>query len=623
MKKYIFILFTLFCMLYLAPLKLRPLVSPDETRYAQISKEMIDSDNWTVPTLDGFRYFEKPVLGYWLNSISMKIFGMNNFGIRFAAALSAFITAILLFFMVRTLYDDRDSFYIALIYLSTTSVYLIGTTAILDSILNVFLTASCISFYFFLQAENTGKRCLFSILTGLSLALAFLTKGFLVFAVTGITAAAAVFWEIIRYRKSYITNESGDNTEQPQQQESDETGNLQLVKTILDTPDRRTVLHLTGYFLLMLIPVAAVTAPWVIQINKQAPDFWHYFIFEEHIKRFFSDKAQHAQPFFYYLLILPVLCMPWTLMLPFIIVRFRTLKEVITSHPLLRYAACWFIFPFIFFSISRGKLPTYILPCMPPMAVIFFALLKNAALKTALAGSEENDSSDNTELQFAPARNKIFNIMAIILLFVLLVATVLFAAAQYHGIPIKGEKFFIFDNKFEKTKVFSVLITSTMIILCLYKLSKLKAVYKKIMVMFIITALVYITILTSIPYVMIKHSKKVPGDFIRSYKNKINPLTVIAADHTLMTAACWFTGRDDVYLVISPGEINLNINKSQKSRFLKNKEAFKNFLKKNKHKDIIIFMTAKHYYKDVLKKEKILPPKEVHINGKLAALIYN
>ena len=140
--------------------------------------------------------------------------------------------------------------------------------------------------------------------------------------------------------------------------------------------------------------------------------------------------------------------------------------------------------------------------------------------------------------------------------------------------------------------------------------------------MFIITALVYITILSSIPYVMIKNSKKVPGDFLTSFNIKITPFTVIASDNTLMTATCWFTKRDDVYLVISPGEINLKLNKKQKTRFLKNKQDFKNFLKQHKHQKIIVFMTAKHYYKYVIKKEKIPSPTHVQINGKLAALFY-
>jgi 4-amino-4-deoxy-L-arabinose transferase len=589
---------------------------------------MIDSNNWIVPTLNGFKYFEKPVLGYWLNAISMKFFGENNFGIRFMSALSAFLTTLLLFFMVRTLYDDRDSFYISLIYFSYTSVYLIGTTAVLDSILNFFLTAASISFYFFLQSKSPKKKSIFILLSGVSLGSAFLTKGFLVFAVTGITLIPYILWEILRYKKLMNSNENQTDSKLEDSLNtlnSDE--NNSLIEQIRKTSLPKFIFQIILFSFLIIIPLAVIIAPWALEIHKQTHGFWHYFIVEEHIKRFISAKAQHSQPFFYYIIILPVLCMPWTLMLPLIITKFGKIKKVITSHPLLRYSACWFIFPFIFFSLSKGKLPTYILPCMPPLAIMFFALIKNTVVKISQtknsnAESNENNNTEIPEFHFSNKRNRFFNFMVKTLMLALLTATVMFVIYQYYGIPIKGKKFFIFDNKFEKTKEFSVLITSTMIILCLYKLSQFKDFYKKIIILFIITALIYITILTSIPYVMIKNSKKVPGDFINSFKNKITPQTVIASDHTLMTAACWFTKKNDVYLLLSSGEINLKLNKKQKARYLKDNKDFKIFLKEHKHQNIIVFMTAKHYYKDVIKRARIPSPKQTYINGKLAALFY-
>ena len=77
-----------FLLIYILPLGFRPLVIPDESRYAEIPREMIATGDWTVPRLNGLRYFEKPVLGYWLNAMSIQSFGENAFAARFPSAMA-------------------------------------------------------------------------------------------------------------------------------------------------------------------------------------------------------------------------------------------------------------------------------------------------------------------------------------------------------------------------------------------------------------------------------------------------------------------------------------------------------------------------------------------------------
>ena len=86
-KRVVPALLALFAVAYLAPLGMRPLFQPDEFRYAEIPREMLAGGDWIVPRLDGMRYFEKPVLGYWLTAASMAVFGENPFAARLPVAL--------------------------------------------------------------------------------------------------------------------------------------------------------------------------------------------------------------------------------------------------------------------------------------------------------------------------------------------------------------------------------------------------------------------------------------------------------------------------------------------------------------------------------------------------------
>ncbi|HUT46428.1 MAG TPA: phospholipid carrier-dependent glycosyltransferase, partial [Sedimentisphaerales bacterium] len=169
---------------------------PDEFRYAEISREMLETGDWVVPHLDGLRYFEKPVLGYWLNAIGIAMFGENAFAIRFFSALAAGISAVILFFLARKYAGGyRTGIFVAVVFLTCSEVFSIGTISVFDSMFSMFLTAAMALFFFAHMEDKPRKRICLLVLSGISCGLAFLTKGFLAFAIPAVTVIPFLIWQ--------------------------------------------------------------------------------------------------------------------------------------------------------------------------------------------------------------------------------------------------------------------------------------------------------------------------------------------------------------------------------------------------------------------------------------------
>ncbi len=317
----------LYLLLYLAPLGERPLIDPDETRYGEIPREMLVSGDWVVPRLNGLRYFEKPPAGYWLTAASLAVFGENPFAVRLPSALAAGLTALLLFLFIRHLTgSSRTALLAAMIQLSSLAVYVAGTFNILDNLLVLWLTAGLIAAWFTVTEPRPRHSLGWGLAAGVAFGLAFLTKGFLAFAVPTLVLVAWLLWE-----------------------------------------GRWRMLFSRGWPLLLAVVVIAL--PWAILIHLREDDFWNYFFWEEHIRRFFSATAQHGKPVYYFAMLLPALAFPWFALLPAALSGLRLpAGQDTTNRSALRFLWLWLGLPFLFFSVSSGKLATYILPCFPPLA---------------------------------------------------------------------------------------------------------------------------------------------------------------------------------------------------------------------------------------------------------------
>ncbi|WP_176013427.1 phospholipid carrier-dependent glycosyltransferase [Victivallis sp. Marseille-Q1083] len=326
----------IFILAYLGTIWYRPLFMPDETRYAEIAREMIANDNYVVPTLADLKYFEKPVMGYWLTAGSFLLFGETPFAARLAPALAALLGGALLWLLVRRTEDAKLALGATMIYLTCILVFAIGTYLVLDSILAFFLLGTLVAFYYALEETSSNRKFLYLVLTGLFAGGAFLTKGFLAFAVPGLTVVPYLIWQK-RYKAFW---------------------------TMPWIP---------------LLAMLAVVLPWALLVHQRDPDYWRYFIEVEHLGKFTTGQGSddRSEPFWYFIPVLLGGLLPWTLLLPVVIKGYAGKVRTLFQNSLLRYAVCSAAFPFLFFSISSAKLGTYILPCFPGLAILVAAGLRS------------------------------------------------------------------------------------------------------------------------------------------------------------------------------------------------------------------------------------------------------
>jgi len=467
----------LYLIFYLLPLGVRPLAIPDETRYAEISREMLSTGDWVVPHLNGLRYFEKPPLTYWANAISIFLFGENPFAVRLPGALAVGLTLLLVFFFAQFASASRAmGIWAALIYMSFLSVFAIGNFGVPDNLLTLFLSAGIVAFYLAAEEKNSNRALGLWVISGVSLGLAFLSKGFLAFALPVLVLAPWMLWQ----------------------------GRWRTLLTF-------------GW--LVVLAATFVVLPWAILIHLREGDFWHYFFWVEHIKRFAAENAQHKAPFYYYLMNLPALAFPWLALLPASVASALMRKDKDANRSTVRLLWLWLLLPFIFFSYSSGKLASYILPCFPPLAILI-----SLGLYPYLHG-------ERTKLfDFGV----LFNLLCLIGMLITLVVSQNFDV----GIYIYGE-----DESMRAIVLGVALATATVggLVAFLTRRPGLRMSG----VLFMVLPLLLI-ISSVLPNRM--RESTVPGPFLLQHRDLIQADTILVSSGNLIRAVNWYFQRDDVYL---------------------------------------------------------------------------
>jgi 4-amino-4-deoxy-L-arabinose transferase-like glycosyltransferase len=315
----------------LATAGLRPLLLPDEGRYAEVAREMLAHDG-LVPLLNGLPFFHKPPLTYWVDQLGMALFGISPFTARLGPALGAWLMGAALWAALRRRLGARAAG-IGLLVLATNPFFFVGAQyANHDMLVAGTITLAVLAFA---RALEDGAPLLRWLLAGwAACALAVLAKGLI-----GVVLPALVIgpWLLAQGRWR----------------------------------DLLRLLHPLGLGLFL-----ALALPWMLLMQHRYPAFFDYFIVEQHFRRFAATGFNNAQPWWFLPVVLPLLTLPWSLALPAALRRLWAARGDTTGERRwLALLAWWVVVVVGFFSLPTSKLVGYILPALVPWSLLLAAPL--------------------------------------------------------------------------------------------------------------------------------------------------------------------------------------------------------------------------------------------------------
>jgi len=314
----------------------RPLANPDEGRYSEISREMAATGDWVTPRLNGLKYFEKPPLQYWASALSFRLLGENEYTARLYIVLAGFCAIALLGFLGKRLWG-WDMAIASMMAIACSPYFMaLGGIVTLDMGLTLWTTATLFAF---IGAEGARDRpatqLRWMLCAWAGMALAVLSKGL----VGIIFAGAAVFIVMVMRRDIKVLER----------------------------------LHLIPGLAIFL----AIAAPWFVAVSMANDEFAQFFFIHEHFARFLTRAHRRVEPWWYFLPIVAAGFLPWMFAMPAAIARAWREEEGRDFQP-LRISILWAAFVVAFFSASGSKLPTYVLPAFPPLALVLGRYLQLA-----------------------------------------------------------------------------------------------------------------------------------------------------------------------------------------------------------------------------------------------------
>ncbi len=460
---------------YALPLEWRGLWIPDESRYAQIAQELWRSGDWVVPHFLGLPYFEKPIGGYWTQAIAQAWLGDSLFSIRLVPLLASLATAALVVRLTRSIWQDRTLALLAgVLYLSCLAVAGLATYVTLDAQFACWMALALLTLWQAQAAETRTAALGQWALLGFACGCGLLTKGFLALV---LPVLVAVPFFILQGRLGELLKRGP----------------------------------------LAVLVAALVVAPWALLVAHRDPDFWNFFFWHEHIQRFAGQDAQHERPFWFYGPILLLAILPWAGLLP------RTLGAAWRErrHAGTAFLGLAFATQLVFFSLSRGKLPTYLLPSLTALVPLL--------ARTLLEGYRRSD--------FGALRlNGLCNLL---LGLVGLVALLVYGGRLYDG----GDE--------GLTHGLALLAPLALLVAGLGALR-----WPRLTAMAPAVALWVILPLLSVALPNSVVDNKLPSTFIEAQLSHFKKAGLLVSNDLGVAASlAWATHRDDVVVVGGPGEL--------------------------------------------------------------------
>ena len=369
------------------------LFDEDEPKNAECAREMLVRNDWVVPTFNEQLRIEKPILLYWVMLCSYKLFGVNEFGARFGSALLAFGTVWMTFQLGRLLFSPRVGLLSGIILCSCLMYAAIARASTPDATLIFFTTGSLLAFVWGVAARHGGTFPLgiagdaaaeqsrpavgswkeylparhWLLLSYLAMGMAVLAKG-----PVGVVLPVGILGLFLLFiRDGEQRDDSATAAERPWWKR------LPAWAIRFLSPRRLWDAGWNLNPILAIAVVAAVALPWYIAVGIQTDGEWlRGFLGVHNVGRFLKPMEGHNGSILYYIIAVFLGCFPWSMFLPVAIVYLaKQLRVPGGQRTSYLFLACWAGGFIGFFSLASTKLPNYVLPAYPALAVIIAALL--------------------------------------------------------------------------------------------------------------------------------------------------------------------------------------------------------------------------------------------------------
>jgi 4-amino-4-deoxy-L-arabinose transferase-like glycosyltransferase len=328
-KTFVWALFLAFAAILLGVLRARTLVPPDEGRYAEMAREMFASGDWITTRLNGIKYFEKPPLQTWMNALSFELFGLGDWQARLWTGLCGLLGVGLTGYAGKRVFGDRVGFYAALVLGS--SFYWVACSQInsLDMSLSGMMTIALCALLVAQRDDATAsEQRNWMLVCWAGMALSVLAKGLIGLVLPG---GVLVFYTVFSRDWKIWTR-------------------LHLVK---------------GLLLFLLIAV-----PWFVLVGLKNPEQPHFFFVHEHFDRFLKKEHHREAAWYVFFVLLAAGSVPWVgVLVQSLVLGAKRSTEATRFKPRLMLLV-WVAFIILFFTKSNSKLPGYIVPVFPAVALL-------------------------------------------------------------------------------------------------------------------------------------------------------------------------------------------------------------------------------------------------------------